>query len=231
MYNNRIIIVTGSSRGIGAEISLSLISKGDTVIMASRDIDKLKELTKNTKGNFSIVETDVENYESIKSLVDFTIKKYGRIDALVNNAGYVNPKSIFETSLENWNKTLNINLTGVFLMTKEVVRYMKKTGGRIINIASTAGLSSRPGWSAYAASKAGLINFSNTMAEELREYNIKIFIIAPGRTATDLRRRLAPNEDPKTIMQADKVANIVEFMLSDQANVIEGQVIEVRERK
>jgi len=231
MHNNRIIIVTGSSRGIGAEISLSLISKGDTVIMASRNIDKLHELTKNVKGNFSIVETDVEDYESIKSLVNFTIEKYGRIDALVNNAGYVNPKSIFETSLENWNKTININLTGVFLMTKEVVRYMKKTGGRIINIASTAGLSSRPGWSAYAASKAGLINFSNTMAEELREYNIKIFIIAPGRTATDLRRRLAPNEDPKTIMQADKVANIVEFMLSDKANVIEGQVIEVRERK
>jgi 3-oxoacyl-[acyl-carrier protein] reductase len=138
---------------------------------------------------------------------------------------------LFETTIDNWNKTLAVNLTGVFLTTKEVSRYMKKTGGKIINIASTAGLSPRPGWSAYAASKAGLINFSETMAEELREYNIKVFIIAPGSTATDLRRRLAPNENPKTIMQPDKIANIVNFMLTDGADVIEGQVIQVREKK
>jgi len=92
-------------------------------------------------------------------------------------------------------------------------------------------LSARPGWSAYAASKAGLINFSETMAEELREYNIKVFTIAPGRTATDLRRRLAPSEDPKTIMQPDKIANIINFMLSEESDVIEGQVVQVRERK
>lgn len=231
MIKDKVVIITGASKGIGATISVSLIKKGASVILASRDLDKLHEIVTDLDGNFSIVKTDVENTESIKNLVDFTIEKYGRIDALINNAGFVDPKSIFETSLENWNKTISVNLTGVFLMTKEVCRYMKKSGGKIINIASTAGLTPRPGWSAYAASKAGLINFSETMSEELRQYGIKVFIVAPGRTATDLRRRLAPNEDPKTIMQPEKVSNVVEFMLTDASNVIEGQVIQVREKK
>ena len=108
---------------------------------------------------------------------------------------------------------------------------MKKNGGKVVNIASTAGLSARPGWSAYAASKAGVVNFSLTMAEELRVYGIKVFCICPGRTATDLRRKLAPNEDPTTIMQPDAVVNAVKYCLCDEADVLEGQPILVRERK
>ncbi len=231
MIKDKVVIVTGASKGIGIEISVSLIKQGAIVVLAARDTTSIKNNISDLNGEFLVHKTDIEDYNSIKHLVDTVIEKYGRIDVLINNAGYVDPKSLFEITLENWNKTLAVNLTGVFLTTKEVSRYMKKTGGRIINIASTAGLSARPGWSAYAASKAGLINFSETMAEELREYNIKVFIIAPGRTATDLRRRLAPNEDPKTIMQPTKIANIVNFMLSEDSNVIEGQIVQVRERK
>ncbi len=231
MIKGKVVIVTGASRGIGIEISLSLIRQGAIVVLAARSTHEIEERLKDIKGDYLIHNTDIEDFESVKYLVSSVIKKYNRIDVLINNAGYVEPKSLFETTLENWNKTIAVNLTGAFLSTKEVSRYMKKTGGRIINIASTAGLSARPGWSAYAASKAGLINFSETMAEELREYNIKVFTIAPGRTATDLRRRLAPSEDPKTIMQPDKIANIINFMLSEESDVIEGQVVQVRERK
>ena len=231
MIKGKVVIVTGASRGIGIEISLSLIRQGAIVVLAARSTHEIEDRLKDIKGDYLIHNTDIEDFESVKYLVSSVIKKYNRIDVLINNAGYVEPKSLFETTLENWNKTIAVNLTGAFLSTKEVSRYMKKTGGRIINIASTAGLSARPGWSAYAASKAGLINFSETMAEELREYNIKVFTIAPGRTATDLRRRLAPSEDPKTIMQPDKIANIINFMLSEESDVIEGQVVQVRERK
>jgi len=231
MIKGKVVIVTGASRGIGIEISLSLIKQGAAVVLAARSTNKIVDSLAGVEGDYFIHNTDIEDYDSVKYLVSSVIDKYGRIDVLINNAGYVEPKSLFETTLENWNKTIAVNLTGVFLSTKEVSRYMKKTGGRIINIASTAGLSARPGWSAYAASKAGLINFSETMAEELREYNIKVFIIAPGRTATDLRRRLAPSEDPSTIMQPNKIANIINFMLSEESDVIEGQVVQVRERK
>jgi len=231
MIKDKVVIVTGASKGIGAEISVSLLKQGAKVVMAARDKKAMLQLTKGLRGDYLVHETDLEDFSSIKSLVETTIARYGLIDILINNAGYVDPKSLFETTLENWNKTFAVNLTGVFLITKEVVRYMKKTGGRIINISSSAGLGPRPGWSAYAASKAGLISFSETIAEELREYNIKVFIIAPGRTATDLRRKLAPNEDPTTIMQPNKVVNIVEFMLSEESDVVEGQVVQVRERK
>ncbi len=107
---------------------------------------------------------------------------------------------------------------------------MKQNGGKIINIASTAGLTPRPGWSAYAAAKSGVINFSSAVAEELASYDIKIFVICPGRTATPLRKILAPTEDPKSIMQPDTVADTIVFCLTDAANPIEGQPILVRER-
>ncbi|MBN2668406.1 MAG: SDR family oxidoreductase [Bacteroidales bacterium] len=230
MTDKKVAIVTGASQGIGLEIALDLLRTGYYVVLASRN-PEYAELNLKGYTSYSLIKTNVEDQDSVKLMVNQVVERYGKIDVLINNAGYVEPKSIFETSLEDWNKTLAVNLTGAFLMTKEVVRFMKKTGGKIVNIASTAGLTARPGWSAYAASKAGLINFSETMAEELREYNIKVFIVAPGRTATDLRRKLAPNEDPRTIMQTSKVAGIVSFLLTDQSDVIEGQVIQVRERK
>ncbi len=228
---DKVIIITGASRGIGKAIVEMLKPKNATLVLAARDENKMQEIVADYNGNYLIKKTDVADEQSVKSLIKEVIERFGRIDVLINNAGFVDPKSVFETTLENWEKTIRVNLTGPFLCTKEAGKYMKKTGGKIIYIASTAGLTARPGWSAYAASKSGLINFAQTMAEELRQYGIKVFCIAPGRTATDLRRRLAPNEDPRTIMQADKVAKIVEFLLSDDADVIEGQPILVRERK
>ncbi len=228
---NKVIIITGASRGIGKAIVEMLKPKNATLVLVARDENKMKEVIAGYEGDYLIKKTDISDEQSVKNLIEEVIAKYGRIDVLINNAGFVDPKSVFETTLENWEKTIRVNLTGAFLCTREAGKYMKKTGGKIIYVASTAGLTARPGWSAYAASKAGLINFAITMAEELRQYNIKVFTIAPGRTATNLRRRLAPNEDPRTIMQPEKVAQIVEFLLSDAADVIEGQTILVRERK
>jgi len=133
-------------------------------------------------------------------------------------------------TLKQWHDMIETNLTGTFLCTKEAVKYMKKTGGKIINIASMAGTGARPGWSAYAASKAGVINFSLTMAEELKIYGIKVFCICPGRTATALRKKLVPDEDLSKIMKPSAVVNIVKFCLFDEADVIDAQPILVRER-
>ena len=112
---------------------------------------------------------DIRNECRVIEFIRNVVNRYGRINFLINNAGYVKPLSLLETTLDDWKEQIDINLTGAFLMTREVVRYMKEYGGKIINIASTAGLSPRPGWSAYAASKAALINFSLTMSEELKQ--------------------------------------------------------------
>jgi len=230
MSISKVAIITGASRGIGAALVKGLSDSGMIVVLASRNKKQMQSVSNSLQNEYSIVQTDVRDELSVKNLVSYVFKKYKRIDVLVNNAGFVEPLSLLEMSKETWDNTIASNLTGTFLMTKEVVRIMKKNGGKVINIASSAGLSSRPGWSAYAASKAAVINFSLTMAEELRDFNIQVYPICPGRTATDLRKKLAPNEDPTTIMQPGAVVDVVMFCLSDNANTIEGQPILVREK-
>jgi 3-oxoacyl-[acyl-carrier protein] reductase len=230
MSNPKVAIITGASRGIGAALVKGLSDSGMIVVLASRNKKQMQSVSNSLLNEYSIVQTDVRDEMSVKNLVSYVYKKYKRIDVLVNNAGFVEPLSLLEMSKETWDNTIASNLTGTFLMTKEVVRIMKKDGGKVINIASSAGLSSRPGWSAYAASKAAVINFSLTMAEELRDFNIQVYPICPGRTATDLRKKLAPNEDPTTIMQPSAVVDVVFFCLTDNANTIEGQPILVREK-
>ncbi|MBC8147000.1 MAG: SDR family oxidoreductase, partial [Bacteroidetes bacterium] len=115
-------------------------------------------------------------------------------------------------------------------LTKYVVKYMKSKGGKIINFASTAGMSSRPGWLAYACSKAAVISLSQTLSEELKEYKIKVYCISPGRCATDLRKILAPEEDPSTIMQPEDVAVFVENILSDYGDILDSQNIVLRKQ-
>ena len=230
MIKDSVIIITGASRGIGKAMAIRFSQKGAKVVLAARSVDEIKSYVVKLPSPYLIVNTDVCSEVSVKNMVESTIKRFGRIDVLINNAGFVEPLGVMETSLDIWDLTLRTNLTGTFLCTKETLKYMKKTGGKIINIASTAGTGPRPGWCAYAAAKAGVINFSLSMAEELRSYNIKVFCICPGRTATDLRKKLVPDEDPTTIMQPRAVVNVVEFCLDERSDVLEGQIIYVRER-
>jgi len=228
----KVAIITGASRGIGRSIAYRLARQGVKLAIVSRTEKQLREthdeLIKYTPVYYEAF--DIRDEEKVIKFVKKTVKKYGKIDFLINNAGYVKPLSLLETTLEDWKTQIDINLTGSFLMTREVVRYMKEYGGKIINIASTAGLTPRPGWSAYAASKAALINFSLTMAEELKQYGIRVYCIAPGRTATELRKLLAPDEDQSKILQPENVAELVETLLTEKGDYVDGQVIIIRRR-
>ena len=227
----KVVVVTGASRGIGKAIVEKLAVHGAKLVLASRNIDSINEIGAGLDCQWLAQQTDVSDEQSVKNLMKATADHFGALDVLINNAGFVEPLGLQEITLEGWNTTLAVNLTGTFLCTREAVRgLMKRSGGKIVNIASTAGLTARPGWSAYAASKAAVISFSQAMADELRVYGIRVFCICPGRTATDLRRRLAPNEDPTTIMQPEAVVKVIEFCLTGAADVVEGQPILVRER-
>lgn len=226
--NKKTVVVIGASSGIGYQIAVHSAQSGYRVVWCSRNIEHRDDLP--VDADSAKVNIDVREESSVKACFEKIIKLYGKIDVVVNCAGYVEPDSLMTTSLENWNRTITTNLTGVFLCCKYAAREMKNYGGKIINIASTSGVTPRPGWSAYAASKSGVINFSITIAEELSAYNIKIYILCPGRTATPLRKILAPEEDPKSIMQPSAVAKTAVYCMSDDANVIEGQPILVRER-
>ncbi|WP_289053497.1 SDR family NAD(P)-dependent oxidoreductase [Carboxylicivirga marina] len=226
----KVIVVTGASSGIGYKTALQAQENGATVVFTSRNAETDEKIKQSLKGESIVKNLDVSNESSVKDLFKHLKERFNSIDALVNCAGFVEPESLLNTSLENWNKTIEVNLTGTFLCTKHATLLMKNEGGKIINIASTAGLTPRPGWSAYAAAKSGVINFSSAIAEELQDYGIKVFVICPGRTATPLRKILAPNEDPSSIMQPEAVADVVMMCFTKQAEVLEGQPILVRER-
>ena len=227
----RVILITGASSGIGFKTAIKLQEKGDTVVWTSRNAETDNEIINHIKGDSIALNMDVSDENSVKNTFDKVQQKYGKLDGLINCAGFVDPFSLLMTDFENWKKTIDINLTGTYLTCKYATLIMKENNnGKIVNVASTAGLTPRPGWSAYAAAKSGVINFSSAISEELAEYNIKVFIISPGRTATPLRKILAPSEDPTTIMQPETVADTIVYCFTEEANVLEGQSLIVRER-
>lgn len=212
----KVIIITGASRGIGYSIAKKLEPQFKIINFARSKIEEIETY-----------QTDITSPSQIASSFKKVKEKYGVPIALINCAGFVEPKGVLEITEEEWYQTVNVNLGGTFFCTQEFVRCAKNTGGKIINIASTAGMRPQPGWSAYAAAKAGVINFSQSMSEELRPYGIAVYCISPGRCATDLRRKLAPDEDQTKIMQPEEVAEFV-FYLITKGELIDGQNIRVR---
>lgn len=227
-------VITGASRGIGRAIAISLSDREDITnfILISRSEAGLQETASfmHPGKNVQAYALDLTDYTAVQDLIQSVGERYGTIDMLINVAGYANPKSLLETSIDDWEKTYSINVHSIFNITKESVKWMKKTGGQILNVASTAGSSARPGWLAYASSKAAIISMSQTLSEELSEYGILVYCISPGRCATELRKVLAPDEDPSTIMQPEHVGEVVKQLLSEDGVCLDGQNIVVRKQ-
>lgn len=228
-------LITGASRGIGRAIAVKLSEREDiqNFVLLARGKKGLEETKKlmNPEKRVDIYSVDLTRFEEIQKIVDQVAKEFGTIDYLLNVAGYAEPKSLLETTIDNWTQTYLINVHSVFFITREVVKHMKKTGGKILNVASTAGMSSRPGWLAYASSKAAVISMSQTLSDELAEYGIKVYCVSPGRCATELRRVLAPDEDQSKIMQPEHVADVVNNLLSENGICLDGQNIVIRQQQ
>ena len=156
--------------------------------------------------------------------------RFGSIDILLNIAGYADPQSLLDTTTDNIVTTYTINVFAMLVLIREMTRYMVDRPAKILNMASTAGITSRPGWLAYASSKAAVVSMSATLADELAGSGIKVYSISPGRTATDLRRKLAPEEDLTKIMQPSHVADVIAQLMSDAETTLDGQNIVVRMR-
>ena len=225
-------IITGASEGIGraAAIAVAESEEYKNIILIARRLDQLHETKEKMSEavNVECISFDLTQLDAIDPLIQQLYIKYGRIDALVNNAGYADPKSLLDTTMENIKLTYTLNVFAVFGMIKAVTRYMKNHGGKIINIGSTAGMSSRPGWLTYASSKASVIAMSSTLSNELSEYKIKTYCLSPGRCATSLRKKLAPDEDASTIMPPKAVGDIIANLLTSEERYLDGQNIVVR---
>lgn len=237
--SKRTCVIVGASQGIGqaTAIQLSKDKNIDNIALIARNKEKLEKTKSMLNKNVHsiIVPCDVTKPNEISKAADLIYNYFGSIDILVNGAGYVEPLPLFEMSDENINKTITTNLTSTLLLTKYFGLKMicdKKPVGykKIINIASTAGSTPRPSWSAYASAKAGVIAFTSTMDQELFDYNIMSYCISPGRCATELRSKLAPDEDPTTIMQPEDVAEVISKIADPFETALSAQDIIVKQK-
>ena len=227
-------IVTGASRGIGKAIAEKLFEAGATVILIARNEEKLKQLSEKLN-NSPYFPLDITDRERVVQTFKEIQKNY-TIDILVNNAGITRDNILMMMKEEEIDSVIDTNLKSVFFITKQVLRKMlKQRSGRIINITSVIGLMGNPGQSNYAASKAGIIGFTKSLAKEIGSRNITVNAIAPGFIETDMTKDL-PEENRKAMLETiplkrtgtpEDIANAVLFLASDLASYITGTVLNV----
>jgi len=233
-------IISGASRGIGKAIALELADQGYDIAInyrtANEELEKLKNEIETKGVQCVLVYGDVSKFEECENIVKNVTEKLEKIDVLVNNAGITKDGLILRMKKEEFQQVIDINLTGTFNMTRNVIPYMmKQRSGRIINMASVVGITGNAGQTNYAASKAGIIGFTKSLAKEVASRNILVNAIAPGFIETDMTNVLADqvkenilNQIPlKRMGTANEVAKLVKFLSSEDSKYITGQVINV----
>lgn len=239
-FENKIVLVTGAGRGIGASIAKRFASEGAEVIVNYSGNDEAAQKTVDeitaTGGQAQKYKCSVNDSESVKVMIDEIIKKFGRIDVLVNNAGITKDGLMLRMTDEDFDRVIDVNLKGTFNCTKYVSKYMlKQKSGKIINISSVVGLSGNAGQVNYSASKAGIIGITKSAAKELSSRGITVNAVAPGYVDTDMTKVLSDNirnEILKNIPlqrmgNVEDISNCVAFLASEDASYITGQVISV----
>ena len=233
---SRVALVTGSTRGIGRAIAQTLADAGATVAVVGRDLDRARDVASALGGSAQGFACDLGDLAQASGLVAQVEAAFGAVDVLVNNAGLTRDNLLLRLRDEEWEDVIDTNLRGTFATTRAAVRgMMKRRWGRIVNIASVVGLTGNKGQANYAASKAGLIGFTKSVAKELGSRNVLANVVAPGLIETDMTD--AMSDEARRAMRAQiplermgtpaDIANVVAFLASDLAAYITGQVLVV----
>ena len=236
---SQICLVTGASRGIGKAIALELATQGHTVIGTGTSPASAENVTTDLRaaraqGRGAVL--DVNDLQQIESVISEVTDEFGPISVLVNNAGVTEDNLLMRMKPSQWEKTLNTNLAAVFALTKLCLKGMTKARyGRIINLSSVVGATGNAGQTNYAASKAGLIGFTKSLALEIASRGITVNAVAPGFIDTDMTSALAEEQRSKLLEaiplarlgRAEDISKAVAFLVSDDASYITGQVLHV----
>ena len=236
-FENKVVIVTGSSRGVGKATAIGFAKEGARVVInyinskeaASNVVNEIKKL-----GSDAIaVKCDVSKENEVKKLISTAVKKFGRIDVLINNAGIVSDLPLFDKTIDQWRKLLDVNLIGTFLCSKYAAPYLQKTQGKIVNTSSSNAINSfSPESADYDSSKAGVIILTKNLAKHLAP-NVTVNTVAPGWIDTDMNKGLPEDyvkEEREKIYlrrwaKPEEIANAIMFLASDEASFITGSVL------
>jgi len=238
--DKRVALITGGSKGIGKSIALKLAEDGYDIAFtyssdddaASKTIEEIKKYTPNVL----MIKKDMSIEEDVKEAIKEIEERLGTVDILVNNAGITRDGLLMKMKTEDFDKVIEVNLRSVFLTTREIIRpMMKKRYGKIINVSSVVGIMGNAGQANYAASKAGVIGFTKSIAKEFASRGIRANAIAPGFVETDMTKVLTDavkEEMLKSIplgyfAKPEDVANLVSFLASEKSDYITGQVIQI----
>jgi 3-oxoacyl-[acyl-carrier protein] reductase len=241
LLENKIAIITGASRGIGEAIALKLAEHGAniafTYLSSEEKAIALEEKLKGFGVKAKAYKSNAAVYAECEIFVNDVLKEFGTVDICVNNAGISKDNLLLRLTPEQWDEVININLKSVYNMTKQVIRpMMKAKKGSIVNMSSIIGITGNAGQSSYAASKAGIIGFTKSIAHELGSRNIRSNAIAPGFVETDMTHYLKDGDASKSFLEkiplgrfssAEEIANTALFLASDLSSYITGQVISV----
>jgi len=237
---NKTVLITGASQGIGKVIALKLSSLGAQVVL--NDIDRQKENLdallkeiKNAGGKAEVFIADVSKYDQVENMAKQIEEKIGKLDSLVNNAGITQDRTLAKMTSEEWQRVIDINLTGVFNVTKAVLPLIVLNKGSIVSISSIVGQRGNFGQTNYAASKAGIIGLTKSLSKEVGKLGVRVNAIAPGFIETKMAEAIP--EEMKTAVKRltslgrfgkpEEVANAVAFLISDESSFITGSVINV----
>jgi 3-oxoacyl-[acyl-carrier protein] reductase len=240
LLNGKHVLITGGSRGIGLEITAACLKQGASVCYLSRSESKrhaeLVKLAESRSRTLKWIQTDVSDEDSVEEAVKAAEAALGKIDVLVNNAGITRDGLVFRMKKSDWDDVLTVNLTSAFLLSRRVGRLMaKQRSGAIINITSVVGIAGNGGQTNYAASKAGLIGFTKSLAKELASRGVRVNAIAPGFVATDMtdslkdsvKETIAGQIPLGRIGKPHEIAEPAVFLASDAASYITGHVLVV----
>lgn len=237
--DKRVAIVTGASKGIGKSISLSLAAAGKHVVLVARSADKLEELKTEIEASGGSAEAracDMTDSDAVNAMIEAVADEHKRLDILVNNAGITRDNLLLRMTDEEFDDVIHMNLRSVFIACRAALRpMMRGKFGRVINIASIAGIMGNPGQANYAAAKAGLVGMTKTLAKEMAPKKITANIIAPGFIETDMTadlpdavKKMACDHTPLRRMgQPEEIAAAVAFLASDEASYITGQTLAI----
>ena len=240
MEEKKVAIITGGSRGIGKEIAKKFAKENYNLVInyvsEKTNTEELKKEFEALGAEVLFIKTNVTSYEECEKMAKDAINQFGKIDVLVNNAGVTKDSLLLRMKEEDFDTVINVNLKGTFNVTKACIPYMmKKKSGKIVNISSVVGISGNSGQANYAASKAGIIGFTKSVAKELASRNILANCVAPGYIATDMTNGLSDavkesinNQIPlKRVGMPEEVAKTVYFLAGEENSYITGQVLNV----